>query len=137
MKADVGEHESARRATPSFLGRWPCLVDRFCEGWWWEGGCCRRRSYFASVGCYSAGLRVKTCWLVWDDFGERCTGNRFVGSVKADLKRSVDESLAKRIQWAGDHGRAWATETLVGQFREHAVRTSARLSALGEAEEAQ
>jgi hypothetical protein len=57
--------------------------------------------------------------------------------VKADFKRSVDESLAKRIQWAGDRGRAWATEALVGQFRENAVRTRARLSALGEAEEAQ
>jgi hypothetical protein len=31
----------------------------------------------------------------------------------------------------------WATKTLVGQFREHAVRIRARISALGEAEEAQ
>jgi hypothetical protein len=57
--------------------------------------------------------------------------------VKADLKRSVDESLAKRVQWAGDRGRTWATETFVGQFNVHAVRIRARMSALGEAEEAQ
>jgi hypothetical protein len=31
----------------------------------------------------------------------------------------------------------WATEALVGQFRENAVRIRARLSAHGEAEEAQ
>jgi hypothetical protein len=44
--------------------------------------------------------------------------------------------LTKRIQWAGDRGRAWATETLAGQLKEHAVRNGARMSALGEAEEA-
>jgi hypothetical protein len=136
MKEDVGEQESARRATPSFLGRWPCLVGRFCEGWCWAGGCCRRSCYFAYVGCSSAGLGVRTCCFVRGDLGERCTCSSFAGSVKADLKRSVEESLAKRFQWAGDSGRARATETLVGQFREHSVRISARLSALGEAEEA-
>jgi hypothetical protein len=57
--------------------------------------------------------------------------------VKADFKRSVDESLAKCVQWAGDRGRAWTIEELVGQFCEDAVRICARLSALGEAEEAQ
>jgi hypothetical protein len=57
--------------------------------------------------------------------------------VKADFKRAVDESLAERILWAGDRGRAWATKALVAQFSEDAVRICARLTALGEAEEAQ
>jgi hypothetical protein len=77
-----------------------------------------------------------TCWLVWGDLDERCTSSSFAGSVKAHLKWSIDESLAKRIQWAEDRGRARATKMLVGQFREHAVRIRARMSALGEAEEA-
>jgi hypothetical protein len=57
--------------------------------------------------------------------------------MKADLQCAVDERLAEPIQWAGDRGRAWATEAFVGQFGEDAVRIRARLSALGEAEEAQ
>jgi hypothetical protein len=36
----------------------------------------------------------------------------------------------------GDRGRAWATESIVGQVRENTVRIRGRLSALGEAEEA-
>jgi hypothetical protein len=91
---------------------------------------------FAYVGGSLAGLGVKALWLVRGDLGDGCTGSSFAGSVKADLKRGAYESLAKRIQWAGDRGRARATKTLVGQFCEHAVRIYARLSALSEAEEA-
>jgi hypothetical protein len=57
--------------------------------------------------------------------------------MKADFKCAVDERFAERIKWAGDRGRALATETLVGQFSKSEVRICARLSALGETEEAQ
>jgi hypothetical protein len=75
--------------------------------------------------------------LVWGDFGERCASSRLAGGVETDFEGAVDESLAQRIQLAGDRGRPWATEALVGQFKEEAVHIRARLSALGEAEEAQ
>jgi hypothetical protein len=41
------------------------------------------------------------------------------------------------IHCAGDRGRAWAAEMLVGEFGEHSVQIRARLSALGEVVEAQ
>jgi hypothetical protein len=85
----------------------------------------------------SAGHGIRVCWFVRRDVREGCAGSGLAGNVKADFKRAVDESLAERIKWAGNRGRAWATEALVGQFSEDAVRICARLSALGEAEEAQ
>jgi ribosomal protein S12 methylthiotransferase accessory factor YcaO len=57
--------------------------------------------------------------------------------MKADFKCAVDERLAYRIQWAGNRCRAWAAEAFVGQFGKDADRIRARMSALGEAEEAQ
>jgi hypothetical protein len=57
--------------------------------------------------------------------------------MHAIFKRFVDERFSWLIEWAGVSGRAWAAETLVGEFGEYSVRIRGSLSALGEAEEAQ
>jgi hypothetical protein len=90
MKEDVGEQESARRATPSFLGGLPCMVGRF-GGWGGACGFCRRcccRLAPVNGGFASFGVRAER--LVQRDLGEGRTGGSLAGGVKADFKRSVD-----------------------------------------------
>jgi hypothetical protein len=50
------------------------------------------------VGGSFAGFGVKAGRLVWRGLGEGCTGSSLAPSVKADFKRYVDESLAKRTR---------------------------------------
>jgi hypothetical protein len=55
--------------------------------------------------------------------------------MHANFEHFVDERLAT-VVGDGDRGRAWAAETLVRELGKHSVRIRARLTALGEAEEA-
>jgi hypothetical protein len=57
--------------------------------------------------------------------------------MKADFQGAVNERLAERIHWARDRGMSWAAEMFVCEVGDDAVRISAGLSTLGEAEEAQ
>jgi hypothetical protein len=133
MKGEDGEQKSARRATPSFL-RWGSRGVAWLRAGECALGCWR---YFAYVGGCLPGSGVRAWRLVRGDLGERCACSGLACGVFADFKRAVHESLAKRIRWPGDRGRAWVTKALVGQFGENAVRICSRMSALGETEEAQ
>jgi hypothetical protein len=57
--------------------------------------------------------------------------------MQANFELFIDERLALRVKWAGDRGRARAAEALVRELGKYSARIRARLSALGEAEEAQ
>jgi hypothetical protein len=52
------------------------------------------------------------------------------------LTSSALSANAWHSSCAGDRGRTWAAETLVGEFGERSVRILVLLPALGEAEEA-
>jgi hypothetical protein len=91
----------------------------------------------AFLGSRFAGFGVWTWGLVMVYSSERSPSNRLARGVLANLQSAVGENVAERIQWAQDRGRSGAAETFVREFGEDAVRhIRARLSALGEAEEA-
>jgi hypothetical protein len=93
MKEDVGEQKSARRATPSFLGRGFCRVARLYQGGG-AGCCCCCCRGLAFVGCCLTGSRVGACRLVRCDLRERGAGSCLVGGMQTDFQRAVDERLA-------------------------------------------